>query len=96
MLYSYTTPWLNDSCLVVCDRFHYKSHTCDCVCDPDSYLSCSNHHTSGAEPVNHLWESSKSRAQYLSGENIMPFLSARSVFINLRTISRKKKNKSDT
>ena len=47
-------PWINDKCLIVCDIFHYKRHTCNSVCDPESYLYCSNHLTSSAESLNSL------------------------------------------
>ena len=64
-------PWINETCLIVCDRFHYKGHTCNSVCDPDSYLSCSNHLTSAAESLNNLWNFSKSHFRHLKGENMM-------------------------
>ena len=51
--------------------------------------------TSGAELVNHLWKLSKSHLLHLSGENMMQFLSARAVFINLRNIAHNEANKSD-
>lgn len=47
-------PWLNNKCLVVCDRFHYKGHVCNSSCDLSSYRSCNNHGTSVAESINHL------------------------------------------
>ena len=29
--------WVNDSCIIACDRFHYKSHKRNAICDPESY-----------------------------------------------------------
>ena len=87
--------WINDKCLIVCDRFHYKGHIWNSVCDPDSYLSRSNHLNSSAESLNSLWNLSKSQIRNLNGKNMMAFLSIRSVFTNLRTVVRKSRKRID-
>ncbi len=48
-------PWVYDDCIIVFDRFHYYGHTCNSVRDPNSYLSCEKHATSGKGSLNHLW-----------------------------------------
>ena len=70
-------PWINKETTIICDRFHYKSHACNSVFDPDSYMSCRNHSTSGAESINRLWYLSKFHLRYLHPENLMPFLAKR-------------------
>ena len=82
-------PWIKDTCVIVCDRFHPMRHTCNSIYDPDSYLSCSNHLTSVAESLINQWNFSKPHVRYLSEDNMMAFLSVRAVFINLRNIVRK-------
>ena len=88
--------WVNESCLVGFVRFHYKGHTCNSVCSPDSYPLCSNHMTSGAESLNHIWNFSKSHVRYLDGDKMMVYLACRAVFINLRTIVRQSVRQLDT
>ena len=88
-------PWVNNECLLVCDRFHYASHTCNSICDPDSYTSCTDHATSSAESINQLWTFSKSHLRFLGPENLMPFLTARSIFMNVRAYVREETGKSD-
>ena len=84
-------PWVFDESMVVCDRFHYHGHTCNSVCDPDNYLSCAQHSTSGAESMNHLWNFSKSHLRFLRPDNLMPFLALRAIFLNVRASIRKEK-----
>ena len=88
-------PWVNNEYRVVCDRFHYASYTCNSICDPDSYVSCAEHATSGAESINALWTFSKSHLRFLRPENLMPFIAARSVLLNLRCAVREAYRKSD-
>lgn len=88
-------PWVNNTCIVACDRFHYKGHKCNTICDPESYLSCGHHATSSAESVNQLWTFSKSHLRFLRPDNLMPFLAVRSVFINIKACVREKTGKSD-
>ena len=88
-------PWVNEKQFIFWDRFHYKSHTCNIVCDPDSYLSCTHHNTSGAESINHLSNFSESHIRYLNAENMTSFLEARAIFINIRTIVRQASKKTD-
>ena len=88
-------PWVNEECLIVCDRFHYWAHTCNSNWDPDSYLSCMKHSSSSTEAINHLWTFSKSDLRFLRPENVISFLTARFVFVNLRATIRRKKGKAD-
>ena len=88
-------PWLNNACTVLCDRFHYKVHNCNSICDPDSYSHCADHAASGAESLNHLWNFSKSHLRFLRPDNLMPFLTARAVFLNVRTSILERTGKSD-
>ena len=88
-------PLVNDEFIVACDRFHYKAHKCYSIYDPDSYVSCKGHVTSGAESVNQLWTFSKSRMRFLRPENFMPFLAARAIFLNVRACIRDSTGKSD-
>ena len=92
---AYRVPWVNDECLVVCDRFHYRSHKCSTLFDPSSYPQCANHATSAAESINHLWSFSKSHLRFLHPENLMPFIAARAVFINVRSNLRQELRKSE-
>ena len=59
-------PWVNGNCLIVSGRFHYRSHKCNIVTDPDSYGICSQHRTSGAESINQLWNFSRYHIRFLS------------------------------
>ena len=88
-------PWINNDCLIVCDRFHYKSHRCNSVRDPDSYISSSEHPKSGAESVNHMWVFSKSHLQFLKPTNVVLFIAARAVFLSIRARTRERTGKSD-
>lgn len=88
-------PWVNDRCILVCDRFHYKGHKCNSFWDPDSYVSCADHGTSSVEAINQLWTFSKSHMRFLRPENLMPFLAARSVFLNVRSSVREATCKTD-
>ena len=81
-------PWVNEDCRIICDRFHYRSHVCTSIWDPDSYTASKSTSSSSAEAINHLWNFSKSHLRFLKAENLMPFLAARAVFINVRTILR--------
>lgn len=74
-----------DEFTVLRDRFHYGSDTCNSVCDPDSYISCESHSTSGAESINRLWNFSKSHIRFLRPYNLMPLLALRSIFLNVRS-----------
>ena len=88
-------PWVNEDCLVMCHRFHYRSHSCNSTWDPDSYLPCRHHYSSEAEAINHLWSFSKSDLRFLTPKNLTPFLTARAVFINIRASMRRKERRTD-
>jgi len=86
-------PWVNDECIIVCDRFHYHAHTCNSIWDPASYPSCADHATSGAESINHIWNFSKSHLRFLRPDNMMPFLATRAIFVNIRAFREFVRNK---
>ena len=88
-------PWLNDRCLIASDRFHYRTHKCNSVTDPDSYLMCKEHQTSGAESINQQWKFSKAHVRYLAPNNLMPYLAIRSIFINIGALIRESSNATD-
>lgn len=88
-------PWVLEETQIVTDRFHYKSHKCASVMDPDTYPVCDDLHTSGAEALNRRWAASKNHIRYLAGDNLVPFLYARALFLNLRARVREKKKASD-
>ena len=85
-------PWISEKCTILCDRFHYRTHKCGPEFDPDSYTMCNSLLTSGAEALNRQWAASRNNIRYLSGDNLVPFLYARSVFINLRAHLRDREN----
>ena len=80
------TPWINESCKIACDRFHYHSHKRNVVCDPDIYISCSRHQKSSAESINQRWNLSKSYIRFLGSKSLMPFLAIRAIFINISAL----------
>ncbi len=82
-------------CRIVCDRFHYRTHTYSSIWDPDSYQTCRSHSSSGAESINYLWNFSKSHLRFLKPENLIPFLAARSVFMNVRANLRQEDKNAD-
>ena len=87
-------PWVNSECRVVCDRFHYASHTCNSTCDPDSYVYCAEHTTFSVESVNTLWTFYKFHLRFLRPENLTPFTATLSVFLNVRCAVRESYRKS--
>lgn len=72
-------PWMNYDCLIASNRFHYHTHKCNVVTDPDSYNLYRHHKTSTAESINRHWTFSKSHVWVLSPENLIPYLAIRSV-----------------
>ncbi len=91
------TPWVAEKTTLVCDRFHYRHHKCNSVHEPDSYPSCRLHASSGAESVNNLFAFSRSHIRFLRESNLITFLAARSVFLNVRAkiMASKGKNGAD-
>ena len=79
----------------MCDRFHYHGHFCNSVLDPSSYPLCGEHATSGAEAMNHVWNFSKHYLRFLRPDNLMPFLAARGIFVNIRAFVREETSNSD-
>ena len=88
-------PWVNEKMKILCDRFHYRTHKCGPEFDPDSYADCSDLLTSGAESLNRQWSVSRSNIRFLSGQNLIPFLYARAIFINLRAHLRDERKAQD-
>ncbi len=86
------TPWVLSETRLCCDRFHYRSHTCPSVFDPDSFRTLDEHRTSGAEATNARWATSRSHIRFLDGSNLIPFIIAKSIFINLRAHCKEKLN----
>ena len=70
-------------------------HTCNSIYDPDSYLSSTEHATSGAKSINQLWMFSKSHLRFLRPENLIPFLTDRLIFLNFRCRLREDNSKSE-
>ena len=89
------TAWVNDDFLIVSYRFHYRGHKRNLVTDPNSYGVCREHRKSGAESINQLWNLSKSNNRFLSQENLIPFVSLRAIFINIRSCIREYYRKAD-
>ena len=84
------TPCVNEKCLIVSDRFHYRSHKCDIVTDPDSYSLCTTHGMSSSESINKEWKFIKSHVRFLASHNSMPSSSIRAVFKNIAAWIREK------
>lgn len=88
-------PWVNEGCAIECNRFHYHSQICNSVWDTSSYLLCDEHATSGAEAMNHLLNFSKSHPRFLRPDNLMLFLAAQPMLVNIRAFTRGETGKSD-
>ena len=89
------TPWINDTCLIFSDRFDNWGHKCNILFDPDSCESTIFHSTSGAESINQMWNFSKSHIRFLIPESLIPFLTIRAIFIDIRACIREKYNIQD-
>lgn len=76
--------WVLDETDVLTDRFHYRSHRCCSLFDPDTFPNCDKLLTSGAEALSKRIATSRNHIRYLSGPNLIPLLYARSLFINIR------------
>lgn len=82
-------PWILKKTKLCCDRFHYKSHTsCGPYFDPDSYDHLRLDETSSAESINAQWATSRSHIRFLSGDNIVPFITVRAMFLNVKAYMR--------
>ena len=88
-------PRLAVEARLLCDRFHYRTHTCPSVFDPDTFSTCDNLLTSGAEAINSRLATSRSHIRFLSGENLVPFLFVKILFLNLRANVRRTTKKKD-
>ena len=66
-------PWFCINCLIVWDWVHYKSHTCNSIFDPHSFVYCSEHATFRVESVNHFWILTKSNLRLSRISNVIPF-----------------------
>ena len=88
-------PTIVKSTRILCDRYHYRSHSCPSVFDPDSYVPCDRLATSGAEALNSRLAVSRNHIRFLSGRNLVPFLMAKVIFLNLRAMIRRRVGRSD-
>ena len=84
-------PWINEDCINVSDRFLYRGHKCNTVCDPNSYGITKKHSTSAAQFIYQQWEFSISHVRFLNPNNLMPYLCMRAIFINVCARVREKK-----
>ena len=73
---------------VLSGRFHYCTHRCCSIFDPGTLQMCDNMVNSIAEALNRRWSASRTHMRYLSGNNLIQFIYARSIFLNLRTYVR--------
>ena len=89
------TPWVNDECLIASDRFHYRGHKCNTVCDPDSYSLSRLHSTSSAESINQQCNFSKSHIRFIRKDNFMLFFPIKAIHINIRAVIRDKRGTQD-
>ena len=88
-------PWIFENTYVFSDRFHYRSHKCCSLFDPDTFPQCDELVTSGADSLNRRWAASRNHIRYLSGRNLIPFLYSKTVFMNLGARVRKEIEKED-
>ena len=76
-------PWLMLLCYVLVDRFHYKSHTCSRLFDPDQYQALHKIKTSSTESIAARIKRSLYHMRYLKGEALVVFLNVRFALLNL-------------
>lgn len=74
-------PWVQEKTLFLCDRFHFRSHKCTSVFDPEIYPDCDDIRTSGAEALNRQFSASQRPVRFLSGEILVPFVYVGSLFL---------------
>ena len=82
-------PWLLHVSKFVVDRFHFKSHTCSEIFDPDAYHLMDTDVTTTAESINARLEKTVPYLRYVSGENFIPYLNIRFALLNIATRYRK-------
>ena len=70
------------------DRSHYKSHNCSEVFDPDAWVAYDGVATSGAKALNRSWSNVRGYIRHINAENLIPYLYAKSVFLNVRAHAR--------
>lgn len=80
---------------VLSDRFHYRSHKCSSLFDPDIFSFCDGLMTSVAESLNRRLAASRNHIRYLFGDNLVPFPYSRIIFLNLRMRIRQQFDKED-
>ena len=68
----------------MCDTFYYRYHKFSGVFDPDTHAHCDNMATSGAESINKMWAASIRHIQFLSGENLIPFVFLWALLLSIR------------
>lgn len=88
-------PWVFRQTRMAVDRFHYKSHKCNSLFNPDSYSDFDAHRTETAESINARIEKSLPYMRYLGTESLLPFLRVRFSLINLCALYQQTFNRSD-
>ena len=88
-------PWVLENTEILSDRFHYRSHKCCSLYDPDTYPGCDGLHTSGAESINRSIADSRKHIRYLSGKKLLPLIYAGAILLNLRAHVREGSNVMD-
>lgn len=76
-------PWLMIVMLVIFDRFHYKSHTCNALYDADRYTALDWKHSFAAESINTRIKKSLSSMRFINGFQLVVYLSVRFALLNI-------------
>ena len=75
-------PWLLHISKIVVDKFHYPSHICTSLYDSQCFPAMRSFPTSGAESVNVRIARFINFSQYLTGDNLVRFMTASFSFHN--------------
>lgn len=76
-------------------RSRFKTFKCCGLFDPDSFQFCDGLYTSGAEAQKKQWAVSRNHVRCFSGRNLVRFIQARYVMLNVRARIRSKCNNED-
>ena len=77
------------------DRFHFKSHTCSEIHDPDSYFWMDVDRTTTAESLNARLGKSVPYLRFVKEDNLIPHLNIRFALLNITTRYRRKHKTDD-
>lgn len=83
------------SSYILVDRFHFKSHLCSEIFDPDSYRSHDGHKTTSAEAINSRMERIVPFLRYVCGELLVLHLTIRFSLLNIVTQFRRQYGKDE-